>query len=70
MHTKAENLGMHYSINKMDNLKNIELAKRTQKDEIKLNNHGLEYKAFDIEMEEFDMVDDYFNDQSSPQSML
>ena len=27
-------------------------------------------KAFDIEMEEFDMVDDFFNDNSTPQSML
>ena len=56
----------------MDNFVNIELAKKMkQEDLIRLeNNSTTASKAFDIEMEEFNMVDDHFNDHSSPKSML
>ena len=64
-HPNPEMLGTKYSIQKLDNFVSIELAKKQQREGINLN-HVPKYKAFDIEMEEFDMVDDHFSDQSRP----
>lgn len=56
----------------MDNFVNMELAKKIQKEDLNRlkNNSTTAFKAFDIEMEEFNMIDDHFNDHSSPKSML
>lgn len=54
----------------MDNFVNIELAKRMQREnKLESNSQNLQ-KAFDIEMEEFSMVEDHFNDHNKPKSFL